>query len=115
MEDAVGAEAAVGQRLRAIAESIGQRVAAFVGDAENLLILNQVELDQPGFVNDRIALHIAADADVAGLRVTAHLAQFGDRLVIRLRTLDAGGGEPKQRTDDDRHQNGEFPVFVASL
>ena len=32
VEDAVGAEAAVGQSLRAIAESIGQRIAAFIGD-----------------------------------------------------------------------------------
>ncbi len=39
MEYAVGAEAAIGQRLRAVAERIRQRIAAFVGDLERLLLL----------------------------------------------------------------------------
>ena len=36
MEDAVRAQAAVGQRLRAITEGIGQRIAAFVSNRQNL-------------------------------------------------------------------------------
>src|SRR6266699_2802782 len=105
MEYTVGAETAIGQRLRAIAECVGQGVAAFIRNAQHLLVLDEVELDEARLANDRIALHIAADADMAGLSVAAHLAQFGDRLVIRLRSLDASRGQPQERYDDDRHQD----------
>src|SRR5579863_9795232 len=66
VEYVVGTEASIGQRLRAVAEGIGQRVAAFVGDTESLIFLHEVELDEAGLANDRVALHIAADADMAG-------------------------------------------------
>ena len=48
VEDAVGTEPAVGQSLRAVFESIGQRIAAFVGHAEDQLVLHQIELYDAG-------------------------------------------------------------------
>jgi len=73
VEGAVGAEASVGKSLCAVAEGVGQRIAAFVGYAEGLLVLHEIEGDQTGRVDDGVRLHVSADADVAGLRGVAHL------------------------------------------
>jgi hypothetical protein len=59
MENAVGTEPAIGQRLRAIPEPGRKSVAALVGDREDLLILYQVELDEACLVNDGIGLYIS--------------------------------------------------------
>ena len=94
VEDAVGAKAAIGQSLGAIAESIRQRIATLVGDAKNLFILHQVEFHQRALMDNRLALHIAADANMAILSAVAHLVEFRDGLVISLGTLDACRRQP---------------------
>ncbi len=51
MEDAVGAEAAIGQRLRSVAERVRQRVPAFVGNSKHLFILYEIEFHHARFVD----------------------------------------------------------------
>ena len=75
MEDAIRAHAAIGEGLRAIAEGVGERIAAFVCDRQYLLILHEVELDGAGDVGDRIALDITADPDVASFTQDAQQAK----------------------------------------
>ena len=112
LEDSVGAEAAIGQSLRAIAEGIRQRIAAFIGNAQNLFVLDEVELYGAGFMDNRIALHIPTDADVAGLGRAAHLLEFSDGFVVCGRPLNARVRQEPERADDDCYQDGELAVFV---
>jgi hypothetical protein len=64
---------------------------------------------------DGATLDIARDAHALIEGAVTHLADLGNGFVVRLGFADPGGGEPDQSADDDRNENGEFPVFFHTM
>src|ERR1039458_3220228 len=82
VESAISIHSAIRQRLRAIAESVGQRIDAGVGDLQHAAILLQREQHLATDVLDRSGGDIAADAQPRTVSAVAHLAQFVNRFIV---------------------------------
>src|SRR5580704_4465127 len=93
MEHAIVGEAAVGQGLRLILESVGRGLGAGVIDWQALILLDQHELHVRADALDRSRLHVAGYAQTFGVGSVAHFIQLCNRDVVALAVLHAGVGQ----------------------
>ena len=112
MEHAVGAQLAVGQRLRAVLERVRQRVDAVINHFHLNALPRKREVDVLAFARDGMSHHVAADANPFVLGAGAHLADFLDVLVVGLGVADAVHGKPPKGAQDRHRKYPEFHVLA---
>jgi len=100
VEDVVAAVGADGQGLGVVLEGVGWGFGALVGDAEELALLDEGEGGVGADVDDAAGLHVAGDAEVAGVGLLAHRVELGDGDVVALGVAGSGDGEPGDSGED---------------
>ena len=90
VEDAIASEAAIGQSLRIIFESIRRGFRAGVIHCEVLVLFDQDKLHMRSSAVDGARLNIAGHAQAFRVRAIAHLVQFLDGDIVAFAVLHAG-------------------------
>ena len=58
---------------------------------------------------------VARDAQALRKGPVTHLADLGNGFVVGFGFADSGAGEPDKCGDDNRDQDGKFPVFSHTI
>src|SRR5579864_3901878 len=112
VENAVGAQLAIRQGLRAVPESIRQRVNAVVHHRKTKLILRHDERHVAAVPHNGMRSDVPAHAQTIGLRGVPKLVQLGDGFIVCLGIADAADSQPGQRAQDRCDQKPEFHVVL---
>lgn len=108
----VGPEPPIGQRFGVVFERVRERIGSRIHYVQRLGALMKNEGNPNAALDDRPGLYVPPYSQPLALFVLAHLLEFGNCLVIRLRFFYAAHGQPNQRS---HNQDDQGPKLHVSL
>ena len=96
------------QSLRAIFESIRQRIGANVAHRQLLALFFEDEIHSSVHVGDRASTHISGDPHALVQRCALQRGKLGNGVVVRLALSEAYVGQSQQRNYNDPGSDKKF-------
>src|SRR5260370_26024068 len=113
MKDAIAAEAAIGEGLRIVLESIRRRFDTAVVHREQLILLHERELHLRPRALDRPRLHIPRHPQPLAVSPIPHLVQLADGDVVALAILHPGISKVAEQEKNHDRSRAEFEIRFA--
>ena len=113
MKDAIATEAAFGQSLGIVLESIGRRLGPVVGDREAKVVFDEDEVHLGTGPLDGSGLDIAGNPEALAVGAVAHAVKFFDGDVVAFALLYAGVGQVGEGEQDDNRHRAEFQISAG--